>query len=646
MKQKNNLIKILVLLILIIFPWFLNLSESKVNPEKLTSDLRFYEINTCEITLFKFLIKNYNVIYQDHYKIVNNNYSSLNCYGTITGIDQINDIFYISIGTNSFVSLILFSIWYLLILSLLPSEPKNEINLKKYITVGVISSIFLTLGIYSQFKYYEKYLYLTNPRDFTHLFKYFLVFFSISLFSIYLIETRKRAIFIYSPFVFLLIGTLQGFNLNFFIITFYVFGIYNFSKIFRKYKLYIFYYFSLMLFWFVNSFKAKPNLYFNPDKLVGLTNTSNSPESILFISILFLFFLIGVFSISFPSKNNLELKNFELNLLISSFLVLTFGLLSSQFPLLRFLNFLYFGQQKFSTDNQKLISFNEWGELIAWRGHSSSAESIGEFYSIAIMLFLISYYFYNKKNNYFLLIPIIIFALLGLLASNNRAALISIIFISFLIMFKNIEYFNKLKKMKITKFLFFGISILLIYYFSNNWYPLEFTSKSLMISAEKYAVHTPTSTAFDNISSISNILLKIIISFLSLISFYINRSELWGLFIARYNPDTLEFLFGSGPLTLSNFYSEIRVGETSSFLLPHSSFLNFLLYFGIINCFFLIYLILKNLKNLFTKNNFSPYSYILLFIFLNILKSDSLIYPSSLIFYSLLFFKSMLIKNN
>ena len=46
----------------------------------------------------------------------------------------------------------------------------------------------------------------------------FFIFFTINIWSLYLFETRKNTFINFSPFIFLLIGVLQGFNLNFFII--------------------------------------------------------------------------------------------------------------------------------------------------------------------------------------------------------------------------------------------------------------------------------------------------------------------------------------------------------------------------------------------------------------------------------------------
>ena len=58
MKTKNiNLIKFLTIFFLLIVPFSISDYSDNVEPEKITSDLRFYEINTCSISLNEFLIK-------------------------------------------------------------------------------------------------------------------------------------------------------------------------------------------------------------------------------------------------------------------------------------------------------------------------------------------------------------------------------------------------------------------------------------------------------------------------------------------------------------------------------------------------------------------------------------------------------------
>jgi hypothetical protein len=122
MIKKQKSLKLLLLLLIVLVPFSISDYADNVQPEKITSDLRFYEINTCSISLNEFLIENPNVVYQDHYKIRFNNYSSISCFGQITGIDQIGYTFYISIGTNTLVNLFLQSIFWLLVLSFLPKK--------------------------------------------------------------------------------------------------------------------------------------------------------------------------------------------------------------------------------------------------------------------------------------------------------------------------------------------------------------------------------------------------------------------------------------------------------------------------------------------------------------------------------------------
>ena len=114
---KKNKIFYLILLIIFLIPWFNteigdSLKAAKVSQE----DLSFYEINPCKVSLVEFLISNKEAIFQDHYYFRFNNYSSILCFGKISGATLLNSGFYISIGTNNLVNLFLQgSIWLLLI---------------------------------------------------------------------------------------------------------------------------------------------------------------------------------------------------------------------------------------------------------------------------------------------------------------------------------------------------------------------------------------------------------------------------------------------------------------------------------------------------------------------------------------------------
>ena len=65
----------------------------EISPDKITSDLGFYEVNPCKISLFEFIIKNPNVMYQDHYFINTYDYSSISCFGKISELLKLDIIF-------------------------------------------------------------------------------------------------------------------------------------------------------------------------------------------------------------------------------------------------------------------------------------------------------------------------------------------------------------------------------------------------------------------------------------------------------------------------------------------------------------------------------------------------------------------------
>ena len=60
---KHQYIKYLFLILIIILPWTFYNADNNVIAEKITSDLSFYEINTCNVTFSIFLLNNTNTIY-------------------------------------------------------------------------------------------------------------------------------------------------------------------------------------------------------------------------------------------------------------------------------------------------------------------------------------------------------------------------------------------------------------------------------------------------------------------------------------------------------------------------------------------------------------------------------------------------------
>ena len=133
----------------------------------------------------------------------------------------------------------------------------------------------------------------------------------------------------------------------------------------------------------------------------------------------------------------------------------------------------------------------------------------------------------------------------------------------------------------------------------------------------------------DNLET--NFVLQGLFSIFSATAFLINRSELWGLFFARFNPTFETFLFGTGPFVLSNHYGDINIssiristGTDLGFLLPHSSLLLLLVFFGLIGLIItLTFMINEIIKSKKINYNFLKINILIL---LNLIKSDSLLY--------------------
>jgi len=149
------------------------------------------------------------------------------------------------------------------------------------------------------------------------------------------------------------------------------------------------------------------------------------------------------------------------------------------------------------------------------------------------------------------------------------------------------------------------------------------------IASSSYKILFNMFTQSFNIPLVPNI-----VALISLIAFFINRSEMWGIFIAKYSPDTYEAVFGYGPMQLNKYLFEQKVrldvpkNLQSSLYLPHSSIADVLIFFGILGLliifFLIIFVLIKCNKN---HDLFFP----TIFLIINITKSDSILYLSNFI---------------
>lgn len=626
--NQKILLKLSIFLFILILPWFLFGIDSDVEAVKITSDLSFYEINTCSISLVDFLKENPNVMYQDHYKLRVNNYSSMRCFGTLTGVDQINHVFYISVGTNSFLNILLQTFFWCFLISLIRKTNNFEISLS-YLSSIIFSSLIFVFMFYAEERFYVKNLYFFDFNSFRYFLQLWLLILLICGISFYFLNTRIKSLNNYLPFLYLVIGVFSGNNLNFFVMGITVFG---FTRLFEQKKLWINKYllFALIFLWTNNAYNKE--YFVDPDKIRGFTSTIFTSSSILLYSIMFVFLINGLIYIV-NHDGNFKIWIYLTNFLYSAVAIVGLGYISSSNPLINFINFYYLGGNKVGIERSNVFELNEWGERLSWRGQYASAETIGEFFAIGILIYLymaMSREIRVEKFQIFLLS----FSILGLFLSNNRAALLSIFICIVIFLIK------KNKHNKFIKFIgpvsLFSLFLILIGS-SNLMFTYDFLKESLTSDAIFYSLENNYSSSLNYILSLENkSLVAKIISLISVFAFFVNRSELWGIFIARYNPEIQEFLFGTGFFNFGQLYGDISINPTYSFLLPHSSVLTLILFLGLVNVIAIIILLLKNIISGRVKFD-NVFSYLSIFVVLNLLKSDSLLYFSAFANYLFIF---------
>jgi hypothetical protein len=118
-------------------------------------------------------------------------------------------------------------------------------------------------------------------------------------------------------------------------------------------------------------------------------------------------------------------------------------------------------------------------------------------------------------------------------------------------------------------------------------------------------------------------------SLVNLSAYFVNRAEKWGIFLAKYDPTLVEFLFGYGPQQFNEYYFGHNSKYNFGLFLPHSSLFNYLIFFGLFGVIgisaFVLYKF-KNSQSLIQK-------YLIVFFILNLIKSDALLYIPNLILF-------------
>ena len=666
LKNKNSLIGFIVIFLIIIFPFARHDSGDIYNPLPIDdSSIGYYQSTTCNISLSEVYLENLG---NENFRYNAHNYAGLECYGKVTGVDKVGDTFIVSIGTNpSFSFLTQIFLWSFILFFIRKKD--TDVFEPTNISLIVVPIIFTFQQISEERFYIYENKYFNSEFSFSN-YNLFIIFIAIYLYCILLnisLRTRISNIINYIPFVFVVVGTFNGFNLNFYVLLFVILGINNllnggFKS--RYNKIYLIFTF----FWLLSP--GDSYTFFDTDKIRGFVNSSNTISSKAYWILIIGLVVNGFYLLYVKSEINIPLlvRN---SLLAGSSMVLL-GLSGASSNLINFLNFYIFGQNKTGIRTFDSVAGN------TWRGFSASAESAGEFYGFILLLYFLCF-FYKKISFSYADMLMIIVVMFGLYKTNNFAALLTLLILTV----ATILYHKFSTKISKRNFFILAISFLVIFgVFVTNKYDYTYLSTELLYEASLHSnLYTNQSnyqkttliTEFfnaENLNTLFNIdnpnkassslsglieiytptigipLVPNLVSLISASSVLINRTEMWGIFIAKYSPNMSETFFGNGPYQLNNYlYShEIRLDlpeeKLTSLFLPHSSVADLFIFTGFIG----VGLIFFWATQLLQKKSGSNYLKILVFfLFLNFLKSDSILYVSSVL---LLLLSVVLIKEN
>ena len=568
------------------------------------------------------------------------------------------DYIKIWLSTNINIDLIVQSLFWLIIITFIPKKIERKFD--KIILFSFFNTCLYYLHLIGEESYYKnltrEYDIQLISREFNgdlffgnyFLYLYLLTIFLTSFLFIYFAETRFNNLLNYLPYVFLLYGTYTSLNLNFYLIIFTTLGLYSIYEKNINLKITLLY-FSLSTYWLVS--QDSKHLNFDIDKLRGFMNSSQSLTSLIFWILIYYLVLNGVY---FLVKQTIQYFNpiiFRRNLLISSSLITVVGYLAASDKLINYFSFYFLGLNKYGMRSIESIAGN------TWRGIAPSAEGVGEFYAFVI-LFSVIYSYEKKLNfNYFDLL-LILFPIIGLVRSNNFAAISSSTVI-ILVYFYNKKIGSK-KLISIVSLSLVVLSVLVYTqffrefsynYLSSNIlyqgvlaseidYELDtnqYGSTQAELANYQYILEIPEERA--NLSTSLRFLIEnytygynikyipSINSVVNISSYFINRSEKWGIFFAKYNPSLLEFYFGSGPQQFTNYYFDHPTKYNYGLFLPHSTLLSYLVFFGVFGIMSILYLLFRYLY----KQKSTVTLYLIIFFLLNFIKSDSLLYLPNLL---------------
>jgi hypothetical protein len=649
MKYKNTY-KIFFGLLLVLVPWSINKAIYDVPypaQEIVYESVGFYQTNTCRYSLGQiFQVNSLN----PRIEILPDLSSKVECFGKINGVDRAGEKIKVYVGTNPNIDFLLQSIFWLLMMSFIPKNKNFTPRFSNSLAISIMTSLlFLHLTAEDRF-------YLSYSDSFTSVLSYdnyillsLLVAVPIILnIFIDLIKTRFYNLINFLPFIFLFSGTYNSLNLNFFLLTISFIGVIAIQE--GSYsKKFTIAYFIFSLIHILNFTTSKT--YFDVDKLKGFINSSQNKLSLVFWVLIIYFFVNGVLYILKESENYINIQKLKFNFLISAGLIVLIGIASSTYNFFNYLSYYYLGLNKLGIKSFDSIEGN------TWRGISPSAEAAGEYFAIVILFWLIVSKLHLSNISKFEIILLFI-TLYGLYRSNNFAATVGLIVIAILFFLNSSSLKIKLKKIIYCT----GLIALVVVLNYNNDYPYDVASETLLrkgISATLVSESLPENEYGLDVTEDSNIgeilllgendinlssalkysleefngngNIKFIpdkIATWSLISVPINRSEKWGIFLAKYNPSIIETLFGYGPQQMSDYYLGHPTKYNEGLVLPHSSLLDLIIFYGFFGVILLLLLTIS--KSIEYRKN-TLFIYLWFFILINYLKSDSILYLPSFV---------------
>jgi len=649
MKYKNTY-KIFFGVLLILLPWSISkaIYDTPYSAQEIVNEsVGFYQTNTCRYSLGEiFQVNSFN----SKIEILPDLSSKVECFGKINGVDKAGEKIKVYVGTNPNIDFLLQSIFWLLMLSFIPKSKNFTPRIPNTLAIFIMTCL-LFLHLMSEDRFYLSYsdTFTAKLSYDNYLLLSLLVGVPIIL-NIFLdiIRTRFYNLVNFLPFVFLFSGTYNSLNLNFFLLTISFIGILSIQEgSYSKSFTFIYFIFSII---HVVNFKIS-NTYFDVDKLKGFINSSQNKLSLIFWTLIIYFFINGLLYIFKESTKFVDLQKLKLNFLISASLIVLIGIASSLYNYFNYLSYYYLGLNKLGIKSFNSIEGN------TWRGISPSAEAAGEYFAIVLLFWLIVSRLQFIKIAKFEIVLIFI-TLYGLYRSNNFAATVGLILFTILLFLNSSNLNTKLKK---SIYVVGLLSIVGILNYGND-YSYDFASKTLLhqgISASlvseslpgnEYGLNAAESSNFGQILLLEENDIKLSsslkyslkeftengnirfipdkIATWSFISVPINRSEKWGIFLAKYNPTIVEALFGYGPQQLSDYYLGHPTKYNEGLVLPHSSLLDILIFYGFFGVMLLsLFIISKSIQ--YRKNTL--FAYLCFFILINYIKSDSILYLSSFV---------------